>query len=125
MLKLFSAVFALCAVAGSANAEKAVIIGAGNIQCATVTKDYSEHGTAFMDSIFPWAEGYMTGLNIGAGLTYRSATPTLARDLAPAADDTAKAMTRLIQYCAGHPSASFWEAVSALYKSMQPIALSE
>jgi hypothetical protein len=128
MSKLFmlaSAAFALCAFAGSANAEKATMIGAGNMQCGWVTDAYSAHGAELVANVFPWVEGFMTGLNVGAELTYRSATPTLPRDLAPAADDNATAMARLLQYCAAHPSASFWEAANALYKSMQPASLSE
>ena len=88
-------------------------VGQGSEVCADLTKKLAANPALMTQTYFPWAQGYMSGVNgvlIANGRSYRD----LTKD--PAAQQKA-----LLDYCARRPKATFLDAVIATYEA-RPIA---
>jgi hypothetical protein len=80
--------------------------GAGALSCGKLAQEYREDPAQFEHLMMFWAQGFMSGLNIGPqNGTYR--------DLQAMTTEAQKASLR--NYCDEHPMAEFIKAVFDLY----------
>jgi hypothetical protein len=88
-------------------------VGQGSEVCADLTKKVTASPVLMTQTYFPWAQGYMSGVNgvlIANGRSYRDLTK-----------DPAGQQKALLDYCAHRPKSSFLDAVIAVYET-RPIA---
>jgi hypothetical protein len=110
--RLVLAVLCIGLSAGSALAADGVV-GVGLEHCAEFTKKLAATPALTDQTYFPWAEGYMSGVN-GVFIANRKAYRELARD--PAGQKKT-----LTDFCAYNPKSTILDAVIALYQA-RPIA---
>ena len=88
-------------------------VGQGSEVCADLTKKVAANRELMTQTYFPWAQGYMSGVNgvlIANGRSYRDLTK-----------DPAGQQKALLDYCTSRPKATFLDAVIATYEA-RPIA---
>lgn len=88
-------------------------VGQGSEVCADLTKKLTASPALMTQTYFPWAQGYMSGVNgvlIANGRSYRDLTK-----------DPAGQQKALLDYCARRPKSTFLDAVIAIYEA-RPIA---
>jgi hypothetical protein len=83
--------------------------GAGTYTCAEFTQQYKESPQFVETLYFSWAQGFMTGQNLGA---------KIKRDLG---GDIEIQKGFLRTYCAANPHKSYGEAVVDLYANRKPL----
>src|SRR5271155_4780470 len=93
------AIGVLAADSASAADETAAVMGYGVATCAQFAQDY-QINTAVENSYFNWAQGFMSALNLAAGMGKGS-----TRDLNALRTDDQKAYVRT--YCSSHPLDEF------------------
>jgi hypothetical protein len=86
------------------------VVGYGINSCATFGQGYKKHPEIAEELYFGWAQGFMSGLNIGA-----HATGHRSKDVTASSDDAQKRSIR--DRCNEHPLGSYYDAVLELMKS--------
>ena len=84
-------------------------MGIGTKTCGEFAKDYAASPTRSEDIYFAWAQGFMTGLNLG------KSDPTYSNMGAKTVESQEYAIR---QYCDQHPLADFMSAIVDLYKTL-------
>ncbi len=107
----------LTCLAGIANAaaEPMAVQGVGARSCAEFAKDYKSEPRSMGLFYFSWAQGFMSGWNIGTAVGSGDKSHPV-RDLS---SRTTEQMERHMRdYCDEHPLRTFLEAVTNLYVSL-------
>jgi len=84
--------------------------GVGTSSCAEFAKMYQGDPEISERVFFSWAQGFMSGLNLGA-----KANNKQMRDLAGIVDDQKRALRA---YCANNPLKSYMDAVIGYYAQL-------
>jgi hypothetical protein len=101
----------LCSHAQAAG--PAGVAGVGAEGCATLTKTLAATPSLMTQTYYPWAQGYMSGVN---GVFIANSRPY--REIA---GDPAGQQKFIANYCVKNPAMKMLDAVIALYQS-RPIA---
>jgi hypothetical protein len=111
-VRVFAALAILLMCSGGVAAADAPMSGRGMgaSSCREFAQRYTIEPTVFESSYFSWAQGAMTGLNLGSlksSGTYRNLN-----------GDVSAQQARIRRFCDQRPLASFFEAVIDLYNSL-------
>jgi len=108
MERLFLLVAFFASGTVQAKAQDHTLNGVGATTCAQFASKYGQNPSVIEAVYFSWAQGYMSGLNVGALAFHGSAK---ALDSMPFEDQ----QSAVRDYCNGHPLALYPEAVMSLY----------
>jgi hypothetical protein len=99
---------------GTAAPFEATLMGAGSTSCGDFADHYRSDADFTGVLFFTWAQGYMSGLNVGP----LSTTDNSANLNSIPAEQQQQALRT---YCNDHPLARYFEAVRDLYGHLKPI----
>jgi hypothetical protein len=92
----------------SSRAADYAYAGIGAISCGEIAKGYRQNPTQIENMMMTWAQGFMSGANMGLTVTEGQ-----YRDLAAMTIEAQEASLR--NYCDEHPMAEFLKAAVDLY----------
>jgi len=101
------------AIPAAAETSQVKIVGIGATDCGQFARDATTHPPS-QRAYLAWMQGYMSGIMIG-----RPQGSDENIDLTPKAFPLAQQTMFIRDYCLASPSASFAEAVEALYKKLR------
>jgi hypothetical protein len=108
----------LVATIGAAMAQQKNVLpvmGAGNASCARFASDYRKNSETIEELYFSWAQGMMSGINLGLLALNRP-----IRDLNAWRVDDEEAHIR--QFCDHRPLSSYSDAVNSLFRALPEVS---
>ena len=96
-------------------ADSGQLAGAGTITCTEFITAYGANPEAAESQFYNWAQGYMSGFNLGIISMLDEKGPYAFRDLT---GDLEKNQLRIRNYCVTHPTAYYFHAVLDLFDSL-------
>ena len=108
MKRIYLVIAALVLCAPNANAKDFGEMGLGLAPCAQFAKMYAMNPTRAEDMFLDWAQGFMSGMNMGALIAGKP-----SKNMASISVQEQEELIR--QYCNKHPLAEYGQAVMSVF----------